>query len=92
MTIGIESAENLSQVGEAMRGNPVAATQELLMEPMGAAGHCDLRGLRVDLLRKAAEIYLKLAYPSGDLPETVVRRTIWREDCTTDVLLKGPPF
>jgi hypothetical protein len=92
MTIGIESAENMSQVGEAMRGNPVAASQELLMEPMGASGHCDLRGLRVDLLRQAAEIYLKLAYPSGDLPEPALRRTTWREDCTADVLLKGPPF
>ena len=40
-----------------MRENPVAATQELLMEPTVAAGQYDLRGLRIDLLRTAAEIY-----------------------------------
>jgi hypothetical protein len=92
MTIGIESAENLSQVGEAMRGSPVAATQELRMDPISAAGHHDLRGLRIDLLRKAADIYLRLAYPAGDPPDAVLRRTNWREDCTADVLLKEPPF
>jgi hypothetical protein len=91
-TIGIESAEDLSQFGEAARENPVAATQELLMEPTVAAGQYDLRGLRIDLLRAAVEIYVRLAYPSADLPEVVVRRTTWREDCTADVLLKGPPF
>jgi hypothetical protein len=70
----------------------VAATQELLMEPKVAAGQYDLRGLRVDLLRSAAEIYLKVAYPTGNLPEVVARRMTWREDCTADLLLKGPPF
>jgi hypothetical protein len=70
----------------------VAATQELLMEPTVAAGQYDLRGLRIDLLRSAAEIYVRLAYPSDNLPDIVVRRTTWREDCTADVLLKGPPF
>jgi hypothetical protein len=70
----------------------VAATQELLMEPKGAAGQYDLRGLRVDLLRSAAEIYLKLAYPSDNFSDAVARRMSWREDCTADVLLKGPPF
>ena len=68
------------------------ATQELLMEPTVAAGQYDLRGLRVDLLRCATEIYLKLAYPSGVLPEVVRRRLVWREDCTADVLLNGPPI
>jgi hypothetical protein len=70
----------------------VAATQELLMEPTVGAGQHDLRGLRIDLLRAAAEIYVRLAYPSGDLPDVVKRRSCWREDCTADVLLKGPPF
>ena len=41
----------------------MAATKELLMEPTLAAGHDDLRGLRLDLLRSATEIYLGLAYP-----------------------------
>jgi hypothetical protein len=70
----------------------VAATQALLMEPTVAAGHPDLRGLRIDLLRHAAQIYVRLAYPSGNLPEVVLRRLNWREDCPADVLLKGPPF
>ena len=64
-SIALESAASLSQLGEAVRGIKVAATQELLMEPTVAAGQYDLRGLRVDLLRSAAEIYLRLAYPSG---------------------------
>jgi hypothetical protein len=70
----------------------MAATQEMLMEPTVAAGQYDLRGLRIDLLRTAVEIYVRLAYPSGGLPDVVVRRTNWREDCAADVLLKGPPF
>ena len=62
------------------------------MEPIVAAGQHDLRGLRIDLLRSATEIYVRLAYPSGDLPDVVARRTKWRDDCTADVLLKGAPF
>ncbi len=70
----------------------MAATQELLMEPTASAAQTDLSGLRVDLLRHAAQIYVRLAYPSGNLPEVVTRRLTWREDCTAEVLLKGPPF
>ena len=62
------------------------------MEPTVAAGQYDLRGLRIDLLRCATEIYVRLAYPSGVLTEVVRRRLVWREDCTADVLLNGPPF
>ncbi len=68
------------------------ATQELLMEPKVAAGQFDLSGLRVDLLRSAAVIYVRLAYPSGDPPSVVARRMSWRDDCTADILLKSPPF
>ena len=49
-------------------------------------------GLRLDLLRHATEIYLGLAYPSGAVPEVVERRLVWREGCTADELLSGPPF
>lgn len=62
------------------------------MKTTVATGQTDLRGLRVDLLRSATEIYVRLAYPSGVLPEVVRRRLIWQEDCAADVLLKGPPF
>ena len=55
------------------------ATKELLMEPTLAAGHDDLRGLRLDLLRNATEIYLGLAYPTGVVPDVVQRRLVWRD-------------
>jgi hypothetical protein len=71
---------------------PVAATQELLMEPTLAAGHDDLRGLRLDLLRSATEIYVGLAYPGGVMPEVVKRRLVWRDCCAADELLSAPPF
>jgi hypothetical protein len=70
----------------------VAATKELLMEPTLAAGHDDLRGLRLDLLRGATDIYLELAYPAGVVPDIVKRRLTWREGCSADELLSAPPF
>jgi len=70
----------------------VAATKELLKEPTLAAGNDDLRGLRLDLLRSATEIYLALAYPSGAVPEVVRRRLAWREGCAPDELLSATPF
>jgi hypothetical protein len=72
--------------------SPLAATQELLMEPTLAAGHDDLRGLRLDLLRTATEIYLGLAYPGAVVPEVVKRRLIWRDGCAADELMGAPPF
>jgi hypothetical protein len=68
----------------------MAVTKEMLMEPTLAMG--DLRGLRLDLLRRSAEIYLELAYPSGVIPTPVVRRLIWRDGEGADELLNGPPF
>jgi hypothetical protein len=62
------------------------------MEPTSAAGQGDLGGLRLDWLRRAAEIYLRLAYPSGAAPDAIQRRLVWQEGCTADVLLNGPPF
>jgi hypothetical protein len=68
------------------------ATKELLMEPTLAGEHGDLHELRLDLLRRAVEIYLELAYASGVVPEVVRRRLKWREDCAADKLMSGPPF
>jgi len=62
------------------------------MEPTLAAGHDDLSGLRLDLLRSATKIYLTLAYPAGVVPEVVQRRLVWRENCVADELLSAPPF
>ena len=70
----------------------MAATKELLMEPTLAAGNDDLRGLRLDLLRRATEIYLGLAYPAGVIADVVQRRLAWREGCAADELLSAPPF
>jgi hypothetical protein len=62
------------------------------MEPTAAAGHDDLHGLRLDLLRQAVGLYLELAYPTGEVPAAVERRLDWREDCPASQLLTGPPF
>ena len=67
------------------------ATKELLMEPTLAGEHGDLHELRLDLLRRAVEIYLELAYSSGVVPEVVRRRLKWRDGCAADELLSGPP-
>ena len=69
----------------------MGATRELLMEPALASGQDELRGLRLDLLRRATEMYLVLAYPSGQVPEVVRRRLVWRDDCAADELLCAPP-
>jgi hypothetical protein len=70
----------------------VAATKELLMEPTLPAGQGELRELRLDLLRRAIEIYLGLAYPACAVPDVVQRRLVWREECRPDELLAAPPF
>ena len=62
------------------------------MEPTLAGGPGDLDGLRLDLLRRAAEIYLELAYPAGAVPDAVQRRLSWRDGCPADELLSRPPF
>jgi hypothetical protein len=68
------------------------STRESLMEPTATAGHDDLHGLRLDLLRQAVGLYLDLAYPMGTVPESARRRLDWREDCPANELLSGPPF
>jgi hypothetical protein len=62
------------------------------MEPTVTAEPDELCGVRLDELRRASEIYLRLAYPSGTIPEVVRRRLIWNDGCTVAVLLSGPPF
>jgi hypothetical protein len=62
------------------------------MEPNLAGGFGDLRGLRLDLLEQAAGIYLELAYPTGEVPESIRRRLIWQEGGSAEELLSGPPF
>jgi hypothetical protein len=66
-------------------------TQELL-EPILESKRDDLRGLRVDLLRRAVEIYLSQAYPTGERPPAVERRLVWKDCTTVDEMLCTPPF
>jgi hypothetical protein len=73
-------------------GTALAATGELLMEPIVATRQGELSGLRLEPLRRAAEMYLELAYPLGAVPDVVQCRLAWREGCPVDVLLTGPPF
>ena len=56
------------------------------MEPPPGSGPDELGGLRVDLLRRAVDVYLKLAYPSGEIPESVQRRLIWPQDADSDAM------
>jgi hypothetical protein len=48
--------------------------------------------LRLDMLRQAAEIYLRVAYPSGPPPEVVRRRLDWPAGVDAATLLTRPPF
>ena len=49
------------------------------MEPPPGPRPDELGGLRLDLLRRAVDVYLNLAYPSGEIPEVVRRRLVWPE-------------
>jgi len=62
------------------------------MEASSKLNTVDLGSLRVDVLRRAAAIYLKLAYPSGEWPEPVKRRLDWTEGAPPQELLTRPPF
>src|SRR5262245_46793041 len=67
-------------------------TRDSLMESTNGAGQDGLQGVRLDLLRRAAGLYLDVAYPSGVFPEVVRRRLDWREDIPADEALTKPPF
>jgi hypothetical protein len=52
----------------------------------------DLSALRMDVLRRAVEIYLEHAYAGGETPEAVRRRLDWPDGVEPARLLAGPPF
>ena len=62
------------------------------MSAESAADRGDLGHLRIDLLRRAAEIYLEHAYPTGAIPDAVRRRLEWTPGATADILMKSAPF
>ena len=62
------------------------------MESRSDSGPVDLDAKRLDVLRRAVEVYLKIAYPAGEYPEAVKRRTSWPEGVPPHELFAGPPF
>ncbi len=62
------------------------------MEPGGPSEPHELQGLRIDLLRRAVEIYLSLAYPTSPPSDAVRRRLVWPEGADAPTLLSRPPF
>jgi len=62
------------------------------MEPPLPTKDDSLHDLRLDILRRAIDAYLNLAYPSGQLPEAVKRRLAWPDGITAVQLLTRPPF
>ena len=62
------------------------------MEPPPSPDAQDLRHLRIDVLRRAIDVYLGIAYPSGESPEAVRRRLVWPPDADASTLLTRPPF
>jgi hypothetical protein len=62
------------------------------MEPRDVNEVPDLRNLRIDLLRRAVEIYLTHAYPEGNPSEAVRRRLDWPPAPDARSLLTHPPF
>jgi hypothetical protein len=62
------------------------------MEPAAGPGPDGAGHLPFDLLRTAVETYLKIAYPSGRIPEAVGRRLVWPDVPVMGDLLTKPPF
>jgi len=65
---------------------------ELVMPPPGVDEFHPLDGLRLDLLRRAVDIYLEVAYPGAEPPPAVRRRLDWPSGVVSAELLARPPF
>jgi hypothetical protein len=62
------------------------------MESPGVDQSLSLSRVRLDLLRRAVEIYLSLAYRGSEPPMAVRRRLEWTAGADSEALLTGPPF
>jgi hypothetical protein len=62
------------------------------MEPLRPPDPQHLQHLRIDVLRHAIDVYLGIAYPSGQLPDAVRRRLEWQADTDASTLLTRAPF
>jgi hypothetical protein len=61
------------------------------MEPHRPADFHDLGRLRIDVLRRAVDVYLELAYAKGPMPDVVRRRLEWPGQ-DAPALLAAAPF
>jgi hypothetical protein len=52
----------------------------------------ELRGLSIENLRRAAAIYLEVAYPENAVPPTVRRRVEWPDNLEVAQILTGSQF
>lgn len=62
------------------------------MEPRQPADPETLPQLRIDVLRRAVEVYLGIAYGASTLPEAVRRRLEWPAEADASTLLTHSPF
>jgi hypothetical protein len=62
------------------------------MEPIAGQPTDPLSGVRLDLLKKAVELYLAIAYADAPIPPLVQRRLAWPETAATHELFTRPPF
>jgi len=62
------------------------------MEPRGPSEPHELQGLRIEILRRAVDIYLALAYPASPPSDAARRRLVWSEGDDMPTLLSRPPF
>lgn len=85
-------AGQVRAVGVSERSDVVSVPKEVVMEPSGPSEPHDLHNLRIDVLRQAVAIYMKLSYPGVEPPEVVRRRLQWEDGLDADVLLNRAPF
>jgi hypothetical protein len=62
------------------------------MEPLQPADRETLSHLRIDVLRRAVEVYLGIAYEACTPPEVVRRRLEWPAEADASTLLTQAPF
>lgn len=61
------------------------------MEPSSPEPN-ELDNLRIDVLRQAVAIFMSLAYPGSDPPESVRRRLHWDSERDIETVLQNSPF
>ena len=65
----MQSSIGANQGGVIKIPGEVGNREDSLMEPPPRSGPDGMGGLRFDLLRTAVATYLKIAYPSGEIPK-----------------------